>query len=355
MFKQQLKGTLAGKFLAKIYRICLCASFYIKFRRYTHIKKIIYALTPSANLRNVGDHAQAMAIRSWLENNFKEYVVLEFNKDEIYRYISSIEKIVHNKDIIFLHSGGNLGDRGLWSENARRLIIQNFPHNKIISLPQTIFFSDTPRGREELEVTKNIYNSHRDLTVLARDEYSLTLAKNYFPRCKTILFPDFVLYLSFSFATTVKKHKVLLCLRKDNESIINESMKHVIIEEIKKNGYDYNTFDTTIERDIPRKNRLNELEQALSFFQKHQLVLTDRFHGIIFAVMTQTPCIVLKTIDHKLRESVKWFQELNYVFYLENFNELSEVIDRALKVNPQGTIEWRERYFDSLKSKIFEK
>jgi exopolysaccharide biosynthesis predicted pyruvyltransferase EpsI len=355
MFKTQLKRSLVGEFLRKIYRLCLSLFFYIKFRRYKFVKKIIYVLTPSANLRNVGDHAQAAAIRAWLEDNFKEHVILEFNKDEVYRYISSIEKVVHSNDIFFLHSGGNLGDRGLWSENARRSIIKSFPDNKIISLPQTIFFSNTPKGKKELELSKEIYNNHRDLTIMARDEQSFVLAKEFFPQCRVMLFPDFVLYAQLDILPLQEREKILLCLRKDNESVTDESMKRNLVEEIKKRGYGYNEFDTTLDRNIPNRSRLKELQKALTFFKTHKLVFTDRFHGVIFSVMTHTPCIALKTVDHKLRESVKWFQELNYVFYLENFNQLSETIDKALHVLPQGAIEWRARYFDSLKDKIFNK
>jgi exopolysaccharide biosynthesis predicted pyruvyltransferase EpsI len=155
--------------------------FYFKIRKYKNIKKIIYTITPSPSLRNVGDHAQVIAIKKWFMENFNEYLVLEFDKNEIYKYLNLIKKIVNEDDLIFLHSGGNFGDRSLWSEGARRSIINNFPKNKIISLPQTIFFSNTQKGRKELEKTKHICNNHKDLTIIARDSYSFKLAKNYFP------------------------------------------------------------------------------------------------------------------------------------------------------------------------------
>lgn len=328
--------------------------FYFKIRKYKNIKKIIYTITPPPSLKNVGDHAQVIAIKKWFMEKFNEYLVLEFDKNEIYKYLHLIKKIVNEDDLIFLHSGGNLGDRGLWSENARRSIINNFPKNKIISLPQTIFFSNTQKGIKELEMTKHIYNKHKDLTIIARDSYSFKLAKKYFPKCKTIVCPDFVLYLTPYYDNINEQRKnILLCLRNDPESIIDENLKDKIKKWIENLGEDYQEYDTTLNRNIPRENREKEINIALNLFRKHKLVITDRLHGVIFSVITKTPCIALKTVDHKLTESIKWFKNLNYIFYTENYEQLPEIINKALEIDQFNDINWRKLYFDDLKSKIF--
>ena len=352
MAAKKLKEGAFGHLVKQFYKKYVNTIFYLKFKKYKKIKKIMYALTPPPNLSNVGDHAQAVAITEWLKENLKDYFILELDKDDVYRYLPAAKRIVAQEDFIFLHSGGNLGDRGIWSENARRLVIQNFPRNKIISLPQTIFFSDTARGKEELERTKNIYNIHKDLTIMARDEYSFKLAKEYFPRCRIMLFPDFVLYLELSFEADKKRRKVLLCLRKDNESSVDEKTRNHIEQSIKNAGEDYDEYDTTLNRNILKKFRNKELQLALDLFKEHRLVITDRLHGIIFSAITDTPCIALKTVDHKLAESVKWFKDLNYVFYAEKPSALPQIIRKALNVVPEGNIDWKRIYFDNLKEKI---
>ncbi len=327
--------------------------FYFKVRKYKNIKKIIYTITPPSSLKNVGDHAQVIAIKKWFMDNFNEYLILEFNKNEVYKYLYYIKKIVNEDDLIFLHSGGNLGDRGLWSENARRLIIKNFPKSKIISLPQTIFFSDAQKGVKELEVTKRIYNNHKDLTIIARDEHSLRLAKDYFPKCKAIACPDFVLYLTHCDNISEERKNILLCLRNDSESIIDENLKGKIKKWIGDLGEDCQEYDTTLDRNIPKENREEELNIALNLFRKHKLVITDRFHGVIFSVITKTPCIALKTVDHKLTESIKWFKDLNYIFYTKNYEQLPEIMNKALGIYKFKDISWKKLYFDDLRSKIF--
>ncbi len=50
---------------------------------YKHLvgqRKIIYALTPPSQLSNVGDHAQVVAIRIWLQKHFPNLPVIEVDK-----------------------------------------------------------------------------------------------------------------------------------------------------------------------------------------------------------------------------------------------------------------------------------
>lgn len=352
MVKEKIKNSLLIKFLNNILRRVMNPAFYSKIMKFKKTKKIIYTITPPPHLRNIGDHAQVVAIKKWFSDNFEDYLVLEFDKKEIYRYLSSIKKIVNKADLIFCHSGGNLGDRGLWSEGARRLVIKTFPENKIISLPQTIFFSDTRKGKDELEITKKIYNNHKDLTIMARDRYSFELAKQYFPECKHMICPDFVLYLDSFDGNVEKRENVLLCLRNDTESIINDDIRNSIREYIKNGNQECHNYDTTLKRYIPRKNREKELKLVLSLFRKHKLVITDRFHGVIFSIITRVPCIALKTVDHKLTESVKWFKSLNYLFYTENYDQLPELMNKAYKIAHFNKVNWKKLYFNSLKSRI---
>ena len=122
---------------------------------------------------------------------------------------------------MFLHSGGNLGDRGIWSETARRTIIEALPDNRIVSLPQTIFFSDTPFGRYQKQVSQAVYARHGHLTVIGRDGVSGSLAKALFPRSQVTTMPDFVLSLrkeDFNPAPRPENAgKIMICLRLDSE------------------------------------------------------------------------------------------------------------------------------------------
>lgn len=182
-------------------------------------RKIFYTITPPPKLSNVGDHAQAIAIRVWLEKHYHQLPIIEVDKSQTRYLMPALKWLIGSEDLIFLHSGGNLGDRGMWSEKNRRLVIKSFPKNKIISLPQTIHFSETKIGRREKENTRKIYAAHPNLTVIGRDPKSGEIAEELFPKAKTYCMPDFVLSLppkNSGIKNTTPK--VLLCLRLDSES-----------------------------------------------------------------------------------------------------------------------------------------
>jgi len=340
--------------MKRFLKVLVNTLFVFRHRRHRSVRKIIYALTPSPGLRNVGDQAQALAIRKWFCKHFGDRPVLELNKDEVYRYALSLSKITGKDDLIFLHSGGNLGDKGLWSERARRLIVANLPDNRIISLPQTIFFSDSDTGKEELRRSRDIYSRHKDLVLLARDERSLSLAREYFPGCRVGLAPDFVLSLGSFPPQAPRGEKVLLCLRNDPESVLDETAKKAIEKPLGDLGRTCDYYDTTIARDIARERREEEFQRMLDIFGRYRLVITDRLHGIIFCVLTQTPCIALKTVDHKILASMKWFEELPYIFTAQGVGALSEIVPQALAVTDFSGKDWNALYFDKLPAQVLE-
>ena len=59
-----------------------------------------------------------------------------------------------------------------------------------------MFFSKNEEGRKELNISKKIYNSHTDLTIIAREKTSYKNMIKEFNKCKIILNPDIVLYLN---------------------------------------------------------------------------------------------------------------------------------------------------------------
>ncbi|MFH1440641.1 MAG: polysaccharide pyruvyl transferase family protein [Candidatus Omnitrophota bacterium] len=329
----------------KIIYSVMAVFLYLKIKKYKQTKKIIYAITPTPNLKNIGDHSQVVCIKRWFSDCFKEYLVLEFDKNEVINFISAIKKVVNADDLIFLHSGGNLGDRGMWSERARRLVIQNFPNNRIISLPQTIYFSNTDTGKKERENTKKIYNLHNNLTIIARDYGSFELAKQMFYNNKVLVCPDFVLYHKIKEFPN-REDSLLMCFRNDDESIMDLKKKEVIKGNLTKLNMRFDEFDTTIKQPISRSGRQALLENTLDFFGKHRLVLTDRFHGVIFSVLTKTPCIIFPTVDHKLKEGAKWFEEFNYIFYINNLENLPNLINSTLKIDKPNNFNWDEAYFN---------
>lgn len=315
-------------------------------------QKIVYALTPPARLDNIGDHAQVVGIKKWLDIYFDEYEVLEIDKDQVTALLPALQRIVRDEDPIFIHSGGNMNHRSDWSESARQIIIKNFPNNKITQLPQTVHYADNSLGREMLAESQRIYNDHDQLTIIARDPVSQENLQENFD-APTMVFPDFALMINAAEYVNLEKDSsgVMLCLRRDSESNLTEEGIEIIQRYVEESGKGWEMYDTTLDYPIPKDERETVLKETLNRFADHDLVITDRFHGMIFSVITKTPCIAIDTVDHKISSSVNWFGSLKKVTYVENINDIEPFIDEFYGESI-STIGWEDEYFSQLAEEI---
>lgn len=308
-------------------------------------KKVIYAITPPSRLKNIGDQAQFVAIEAWLKKNFSEHEIVEIDKDEATWLTKSYKKLV-NKDIpIVLHSGGNMGDRAMWSETSRRIMIENFPDNKILSLPQTINFHNTEFGQKQRIKTEAIYNKHPNLTIVARDNKSFEIANEMFPKCKVDKAPDFVLSYFEQLEPENTNGKVLYCMRKDSESAYTESDLKQLFESADR---PYDVFDTTIPESITKSERQSVLDDTLKMFSQYDYIVTDRFHGLIFSVLCKKPTVVLPTVDHKLTSAFDWFDDVKFVQFAQTIQEVPATTIKVLEMKERSTPNWNELHFDKL-------
>ena len=156
-------------------------------------KKKIYILNTPIHA-NIGDSAISYAHNLFLEKEFSnEYKIIEVTSWELNRFRRVLSYIVRKKDIVTQLGGGNMGVEWFGEELERRRIIEMFPNNKMIIFPQTIYYGDSDKGKEEFEKSKQIYNSHKDLTIIAREKVSYEIMKSAYDKCKVILTPDIVL------------------------------------------------------------------------------------------------------------------------------------------------------------------
>ncbi len=276
--------------------------------------------------------------------------VIEVDKNESKKFLPALRNLTQPDDIIFLHSGGNLGDRGIWSESIRRLLITTFTQNQIISLPQTIYFSSTPTGISEQEKTRQIYSTHPNLTVIGRDPYSGELAKNLFPNARTFCMPDFVLSLPpRQWNKRNNPPKILLCLRLDDESALTSQQRQEISENL---PYESSYFDTTLDTPITIDKRKDVLEHTLDLFSAADIVVTDRYHGLIFTVLCQKPCVVLPTVDHKLTSAMHWFKDVTFIQFADNVDEIPTLVESGLNFENRKVPDWNANYFDKIPKMI---
>jgi len=280
-------------------------------------KRLVLINTPLHT--NIGDHIITYAVMNFFKDLLPEFDVTEVSnklykekrKDVVYR--------TNVNDIIVVTGGGFLGS--LWPYSGQNVynILEDFPDNKIIILPQSLYFEDNEEGERQKRLFYDLAVNHKDLTVLLRENISYNRFNAMFDgKVKSYLMPDMALTLDYSHDQT-ERAGVLLCLRNDKESILSEEDKSAVKnhflslgEEVKESSMHWHTDIMQNQREEIIKTKINELK-------KYKLVITDALHCMISCAISGTPCIALNNVNGKLEGIYNsWLKDLNYLKYVDS-------------------------------------
>ncbi len=309
----------------------------IKCRQYDSYKKkcknlgykeVILFCTPLHG--NVGDQAITYAEEKLFQDN--KILFFEVSTYEADLNFDYIHENIANDAVILIHGGGFLGSQWFEEEKMARKVIQNFKNHRVIILPQTIYYKNDSFGQEQFEKSKIIYNAHNDLHICARENISYEIMKIAYPHAEILLVPDTVLYLE-AIQGRIEKNGILLCLREDAEAKLSKEEKQKIDKLASKFSNSILKTDMMVSHLVRKRNRGKEIKKKLKEFESAKLVVTDRLHGMIFACITNTPCITLNNYNHKVKGVYEWIKNLNYVKYIENVNDLEENMQTLLKLD----------------------
>lgn len=302
-------------------------------------RQIVYLLdTP--NHDNLGDHAIAWAQRKFIERALPDAMILELPIELVDMHLSFIRKHIRPGDLLCMIGGGNFGDAYLMHEYSKRKVCRMFPDNHVIIFPQTISYSDTPQGHRELELTQAALRPHRKLTITARDEISHRRAKQWFPEAECILTPDIVLSLP-PVRAAVPRKGILCCLRRDKERS-DSVWAGDVVTRLAAGGHSFALSDTAGEWRVSQADRPGELERKWREFCGAELVITDRLHGMIFACITSTPCIVLDNYNHKIRNFYRsWLSDVPNIRFAE---QVEDILPLTRELLGQGSIPWNPEH-----------
>ncbi len=276
-------------------------------------KKIVLAL--AADYGNLGDVAITYAQRKFLEEKFPDYEVIEIPISETYKNMKSLKRVIGKDDVITIIGGGNFGNLYQEIEDMRQAFIKTFKKNTVVCFPQTIDFSEDKLGNKKLKKAKEVYKRNKKLVLFARENKSFNVMKKNFKLNNIYLAPDIVLSLNKK-EPKLKRENITICFRNDNENKINKTRKQEIIDLLTLKYKELLYFkDTHVGKvSITENEREKYLSEIWNTFKKSKVVLTDRLHGMIFCVITGTPCIVFPNSNGKI--------ESTYYTWLKNYKNI---------------------------------
>lgn len=318
------------RFLVARIAFCLQTLLYIvrcSIEKIKHSNFCFLLLTPAHT--NYGDHAIAAAEKCFI-SDCGGYCC-EITGDLLSRFINypRLFKLMMGGSPILIQGGGYLGT--LWYDSGERLlqeVLRTVPENEIVIFPQTIYYDDTPQAKMILERSQTIYGNCKNLTIVAREKQSFEKLEKLYPENRVILAPDIVLYCKS--VTLGKERKgALLLLRGDCEKTLSDAESRELLGFLSERFAECTISDMCAENKIKPETRNIALESKYMQFASAELAVTDRLHGMIFAAVTGTPCIVMNSKSPKVKGIYDWiFADYEYICFTENFNEMAEFAER---------------------------
>lgn len=240
---------------------------------------------------NVGDILIYLGTEEFIKSHNINIVHRAFQKNIDHKKLK-------RADTILFQGGGNFGDLYIKHQKLREMIIQKYPDKQIVMLPETIYF----KSAEAQEQSAKVFRTHKDLTLYVRDTRSFDIAQSFTDKAE--LMPDMAHSLHPLVDTTevvapnVQVRRALNLKRNDVESNGCDG-------ELVKKEFDWinmlSLSDHLLLKYFKKLQKLPVLKYKLAknwriqsdallfsasnYFLQHEIVHTDRLHGLILSVL----------------------------------------------------------------------
>jgi pyruvyl transferase EpsI len=331
---------------------------YFRGRQRTNSTRTIYWIGPFSPIHaNVGDHAQTLGVQKYLKDEFEDHRIIKIFRDSISaKKLSNMASKLRASDLVFLHSSGDFGSLHdvpshhtgrLSFPEIRRQLVTKSPVCKVINLPTTAFYGNNESAKISLNRDRDVFSGSR-LTVLCREEMSLRVLRENLS-CESRFFPDFVFYLKPK-PFIVEREGALVILRNDKEALLAEVQKQDVVEALRKSYSEVELKDIMhASHTIPDFILENYMDNVFRQFQKRELIVTDKMHGMITAVITRTPCIALSGgIPHKIKAYKPFLS--GAVQFIEHVCEIEDAV-QYIRNSEYAPVDLSE-YFDRFREEV---
>lgn len=304
---------------------------------------------------NLGDLALLRGEVEFIQKYFPDYKVKEVTNGKI-SYIPNNVRVSKSNNIYALQAGGNIGTLYPVIHFYQEIALRNINSNNLMIFPQTFYYDTTTQfGRELLEQSCKLYQS-KNIQVFTREKSSYDFVSQKFQNVDVSLVPDIALMIDGTeYSKAVKEREGLfLCLRNDSErTLTNEKLDIILTKSEQYFGSNIIEGDTHRYNDDVDDDTFKYVEPLLETIGTKRMMVTDRLHGMIFAAITNTPCIVITSKSPKVKGVYQWIKHLPYIKLVEDLEDLDNAFEAVLAVeNPHFDNSNLQQEFEKLANSI---
>jgi exopolysaccharide biosynthesis predicted pyruvyltransferase EpsI len=230
---------------------------------------------------------------------------------------------------IVLKGGGAFGDRYLEHQEFRERVIADFPDNPIVQFPQSVEFRDPKRA----EQAASALAQHEGLTLLLRDRQSLFRIRDL--GLEGTLCPDAAFGLRKLERDVEPSASVVWLARTDGERSV-DVVGLTTVDWIRDDPLDRVVHHLPLLR-TQRREQLawRRLQRGKRLLSRGRVVVTDRLHGHILALLLGIPHVLLDTANSKMRHFVDtWTRDCELTHWSDDAlaaNVAAEQLARAAR------------------------
>lgn len=318
-------------------------------------RKLLLMNTPEHD--NVGDHLIALSEMEFLQSRFPKYSIYEITDIEFLWHRSKLKQYIHEEDIIFITGGGFLGSLWLYNgETNVREILQEYRDNRIIILPQTIYFENNERGKKEYHNSLEAYNQAKKLTLLLRDRKSYELVEHIEDTSfRFEIMPDMAFFYQKNMKIELQNKKekiVLFCIRKDKESVLPAKLVEQIKEVFREKGYRIAYTSMHSGKFEGLDGREEQVRCKLQEIANVKVVVTDTLHCMVSSALMGTPCFAFDNVSGKVRNVYHWIENLPYIYMQQSISDIEKIVARDNFQKGEFYLDKSEMYLDRLERLI---
>ncbi|WP_265501117.1 polysaccharide pyruvyl transferase family protein [Paracoccus beibuensis] len=303
-----------------------------------------YSVVDYPAYNNMGDLAIWMGQRQVLRDVFRKdprYVASQQD------YRKDIDKFCTD-GIIFINGGGNFGNLWPSHQEFRLRIIRDYPHRKIVQLPQSICFS----GPEHLEETKSLIGSHKNFHLCVRDQTSFDFAVREFD-CPVYMAPDAAHCIPTYSAETATR-EIFSLVRRDKESSIPdlrdllsqygptadwEGIDRYFYENEgaidrlfrRRLQYKFSSSRIMMSYRLKMYDRLarNSIDKGTKLLSQGEMIVSDRLHAHIICVLMGKRHIAIDNANGKVGEYIRKWGDFGLTRLVESRKSLLQSLETS--------------------------